>query len=486
MYCSNCGDFCSDELKYCKNCGYKLVKNSYKDIHDFSDLKDIVSNENQYNRHKKKSKKSVVPVLVVSIIFLILLVVVFMMMLIYGYFHNHDQSQQTVDTQAVIESNENIKNEIDDLLNENSQIIDVKSDENKDNLQLDDAEEQYSVPKKEWQKAYANYLKNRNDEGIEMGYEYGDLIYVNNDNVPELALYGDCEATGCLILTYYKGKIDALYTNRLDFDYIKKGNLLRNTGGHMDYYFDFFYSIKEGKWEEELAGTYGAISDLQYNKDGTLKYDYEWDGNSVTESEYNELLNDYYKISSAKKMEQNSLDNLYKRLDSSDDASLEDDSKEKEEKKDQEPKHRYDIIIADVTWTDAEKACKDKGGYLVSISSEEEFKVITNQIIKEGKESYTFYVGATRDENYVEGGYQWIHDKKNTLLDEGKSDSMWLVGEPSYEGRDSEGNSVSEKYVDMFYRESEKRCYFNDVTNDIIIQSPSHKGRIGYICEYDE
>lgn len=43
------------------------------------------------------------------------------------------------------------------------------------------------------------------------------LIYVNDDDIPELVLDGMVEASGCLILTYKDGYIDVLQTSRLFF-----------------------------------------------------------------------------------------------------------------------------------------------------------------------------------------------------------------------------------------------------------------------------
>ena len=53
-------------------------------------------------------------------------------------------------------------------------------------------------------------------------------------------------------------------------------------------------------------------------------------------------------------------------------------------------------------------------------------------------------------------------------------------------GRKADGSKLDEQYVDMIYREADKRCYFNDVADDILAQVPSFSGSVGYICEYDE
>ena len=153
--------------------------------------------------------------------------------------------------------------------------------------------------------------------------------------------------------------------------------------------------------------------------------------------------------------------------------------------------HRYELIVEDVTWTEAEQNCKVKGGYLATITSKEEFELLTKQIVDEKKTTVSFFVGATRDEDYVTHSsgviaYHWVHDGADIDLYDDETKEFWLADEPSFYGRKADGSRLEEKYVDMIYRESDKRCYFNDVADDILAQVPSFSGSVGYICEYDE
>lgn len=156
-----------------------------------------------------------------------------------------------------------------------------------------------------------------------------------------------------------------------------------------------------------------------------------------------------------------------------------------------EKTHHYELIVEDITWTEAEQSCKDKGGYLVTITSKEEFELLTKQIVDEKKTKISFFIGATRDENYVkhESGvlaYHWVHDGSDIDLYDDETKEFWLEDEPSFYGRKADGSRLDEQYVDMIYREADKRCYFNDVADDILAQVPSFSGSVGYICEYDE
>ncbi len=39
-------------------------------------------------------------------------------------------------------------------------------------------------------------------------------------------------------------------------------------------------------------------------------------------------------------------------------------------------KHRYELIIEELTWMEARRACKERGGYLATLTSGEEFERI--------------------------------------------------------------------------------------------------------------
>ena len=153
-------------------------------------------------------------------------------------------------------------------------------------------------------------------------------------------------------------------------------------------------------------------------------------------------------------------------------------------------KHRYELIVKDVTWKEAEVLCHESGGYLATITSHEEYEQLRERMISEYKEDIPFSVGATNER--VEGtpfGYRWpepgikygyyMLDLSNALF------RFWLEGEPSYTGLTESGVEVSEDYVVLFYRGKDGRCYLNDVPNDILEAAPSYAGRVGYICEYE-
>ena len=150
--------------------------------------------------------------------------------------------------------------------------------------------------------------------------------------------------------------------------------------------------------------------------------------------------------------------------------------------------HRYELMLGDVTWEEAQELCKEKGGYLVTITTAEEFERITEQISQEGKNNFVFWVGANRVEvDEKPSSYHWVDDRlKDGSVLWNVFWKYWLKGEPSYSGLTEDGQEVEEEYVVLMYKRAEGKYYFNDVPNDILAAAPSYQGIVGYICEYDE
>lgn len=330
----------------------------------------------------------------------------------------------------------------------------------------------------DWKSAYIKYLdslKNTMDEEEQEGCTYS-LIYVNEDEIPELVIDTGNEAGGCQILTYQDGKVDVLQTRRLNFGYFEKKNLLCNSDGNMGCYYDDVYTINDGKWEYIAGGEWGDGEDgMQVDEKGDLIYVYRWEGEEMEESAYEAKLKEVFDWEQAKRPERYYILTEMKSL--------------LETGKTTSADHRYELVVEDVTWTEAQERCKEKGGYLATVTSMEEMETIQNQIVAEGKTKINFWVGAKNmsDEGFF--GYSWIEYGENNLVYDmtfhfNVFQDLWLEGEPSYEGMTEDGETVEENYVDLFYRSSEKRCVLNDVPEDMLKAAPSYAGKIGYICEY--
>lgn len=136
----------------------------------------------------------------------------------------------------------------------------------------------------DWQDAYAEYI-----ESIEYApYNKYALIYVDEDDIPELVINTNTHATACIVLTFHGGEVDALQTWNLQCNYIEKQNLYWDAGGHMGGFYDQVYTIENGKWVHAASGEYIAKELL------IEEYDFAWEGKPVSEDEYFENLHAVY------------------------------------------------------------------------------------------------------------------------------------------------------------------------------------------------
>ena len=142
-----------------------------------------------------------------------------------------------------------------------------------------------------WRRVYRDWVR-RNGRS---DYRY-ELIYVNEDSIPELAVDTGVEASGCMILTCDgSGYIDVLQTRRRGFSYIRRGNALCNSDGSMDSYFDDVYTIDNGAWRLVASGVYYGYKDGWDNEqERYICETYVWNGRETTMEGYLQALDRVY------------------------------------------------------------------------------------------------------------------------------------------------------------------------------------------------
>lgn len=142
-----------------------------------------------------------------------------------------------------------------------------------------------------------------------------------------------------------------------------------------------------------------------------------------------------------------------------------------------EYEHIYEVTAGDLSWVEARAACEEKGGYLATITSEEEYEKVCEAI---GQTELTYlWIGGLLNpltDSWEENG--WITGEEWTYAN-------WYPGEPSREDADG----TKEYYLCLWnakYDGEEIGWTFNDQRNDLVNAFPAVKGRVGYICEYEE
>jgi len=129
--------------------------------------------------------------------------------------------------------------------------------------------------------------------------------------------------------------------------------------------------------------------------------------------------------------------------------------------------HGYELIVEDVSWTEAAEKCKEMGGHLVTISDEEEFNTIV--ALAEEKGVPRLWIGCHR----VNGQLVWETEETGF--------EKWAKGEPSYV---DVNDQVAEDYIMLW---NNNGWGYNDNRNDPIADYPAwYSGTVGYVCEFGD
>ncbi len=129
---------------------------------------------------------------------------------------------------------------------------------------------------------------------------------------------------------------------------------------------------------------------------------------------------------------------------------------------------RYVVMTSDMSWTEAQSACREQGGHLAVISTREEFEEVTKLAAQQGL-TY-LWVGCHR----VQGELTWETDEPVNF-------SYWANNEPSYY---DPYDDVYEDYV-MLCRVGDE-WFYNDNRNDPAADYPEYySGSMGFACEFE-
>ena len=116
------------------------------------------------------------------------------------------------------------------------------------------------------------------------------LIYLNDDDIPELFIDYSTGVEGAVLCTVSDGKVEVVNFSHGYMLYFERKNLCLIAGGHMDDYYERVYAIQNGEFVLLHNGEFGSEDyPIQWDEEDNPIYQYFWDGEEVSKIDY-ELL----------------------------------------------------------------------------------------------------------------------------------------------------------------------------------------------------
>ncbi len=150
-----------------------------------------------------------------------------------------------------------------------------------------------------WEKAYSDFIEEdtKDDTNARNNAEY-QLIYIDDDDIPELWINYNTTYAGGKICTFDGGQVKSIpIWSDGEFAYLERGGQFYTSGGHMDYFWDSVYTLHDASFEEIVRGTCEVLS---WEKPAVSLY--KWGGEQVSKTQYQQKLASAFNFSDAKKI----------------------------------------------------------------------------------------------------------------------------------------------------------------------------------------
>lgn len=157
---------------------------------------------------------------------------------------------------------------------------------------LSEAQSKNVTKFEEWQSEYISYILNDYYDHYECSINY-HLVFIDNDIIPELYITYDTVADGSKVVSFTESGIIEQEVYLSGMSYLEKTGMLRDSGGKMGSFHDIIYELKNGRFQEVAAGEY-IDTDGKIGDDGGFVFNYYWNGTQVSESEYQNHLNNVF------------------------------------------------------------------------------------------------------------------------------------------------------------------------------------------------
>ena len=155
-----------------------------------------------------------------------------------------------------------------------------------------------------WQTAYLEFLGTKKEE-----YDSFALVYIDDDDIPELYMSGVGEAVGDSVCTFKDGSVAEESLNRIGGGkYVERSGKIINCNGSMGRIYTHAYKLYEGEFV--LTFTALSVEQVKYIEDEEyeISYEYAIEGKPVSEKEYNAAVEAVFDSSSWIPLDEDAVD----------------------------------------------------------------------------------------------------------------------------------------------------------------------------------
>lgn len=288
-FCGECGTKIEDdEQEFCHECGSKLEM-----IDIVVDSIDDAINDNAINNVKISSKRNII----VICILILVVVAIIIVMLMNNKKDDNTDSDKAIDISAEDTLNTTESTSTEEVTTEFATSEEVTTetiteDTTTEDITTEITTEDAKINDSEWKKEYMNYINSISDA------DSFQLVYIDNNDIPELVIYYNTEAGGTEICSYGSTGLfnKIIVSGTSGFEYYEKGGVIINTTAKQGVYRDDVYTVNDGLFASAINGSY-------FESYSTGEYeDYCINGQSVTPEEYSSKITSFLQNKDAVKI----------------------------------------------------------------------------------------------------------------------------------------------------------------------------------------
>jgi hypothetical protein len=156
-----------------------------------------------------------------------------------------------------------------------------------------DTDTDTSVP--EWKSAYLKVIEE------DINHEGYALVFIDNDDIPELYMSGDCEATGDIVYSFKNGEIFEQGLHRIGGGrYLERSGLFANNNGHQGLTYTDVYNLTDSGFVKTFeALRIQKVSEYLGGEQYEFYIEYYVNDVLVDEIEYEDAKNNAFDFDSA-------------------------------------------------------------------------------------------------------------------------------------------------------------------------------------------